>query len=253
MNRTGGAIALGIAVAAGLLFGLFPQLDIAGARLFSPDGGFPLQHAPSLMLFRDGSMWLIQLMIAPVIIAVLIKLIFPRSRMLVRGRTALLLISTLILGPWLVTNVVLKDHWGRPRPREVVELGGAKPFVPWWSLAGTCEKNCSFASGEASAAAWTFAPASVAPPPWRPLAYAGAAVFTAAVGVKRAAFGGHFLSDVVFGGVITFLIVWLVHGLIFRWRTRISDEAIEGAIARAGWLLRRPFGREEKPSTESKR
>jgi len=253
MSRTGGAIALGIAVAVGLLFALFPQLDIAGARLFSPDDGFPLQHMQSLVLFRDGSMWLIQLIIAPVIIAVLIKLLFPRSRMLVRGRAALLLISTLILGPWLVTNVVLKDNWARPRPREVVELGGAKAFVPWRSLAGTCERNCSFASGEASAAAWTFAPASLAPPPWRPLAYAGATAFTAAVSVKRAAFGGHFLSDVLFGGVITFLIVWLVHGLIFRWRTRISDEAIEGTIARLGELLRRPFAGEEKPSAESKR
>jgi lipid A 4'-phosphatase len=33
--------------------------------------------------------------------------------------------------------------------------------------------------------------------------------------------------------VFTFLIIWLVHGLIYRWpRTRLSDEAVEQAIER---------------------
>ncbi len=45
--------------------------------------------------------------------------------------------------------------------------------------------------------------------------------------------GAHFLSDTVFAGVFTFLIIWIVHGLIYRWpRTRLSDEAVEGAIER---------------------
>ena len=45
--------------------------------------------------------------------------------------------------------------------------------------------------------------------------------------------GGHFVSDVVFAGVFTFLIIWLVYALIYRWpRTRLSDERIEHAIER---------------------
>ena len=45
--------------------------------------------------------------------------------------------------------------------------------------------------------------------------------------------GGHFVSDVIFAGVFTFLIIWVVHGLLYRWpRTRLSDEAIERAIER---------------------
>jgi hypothetical protein len=39
-----------------------------------------------------------------------------------------------ILGPGLIINLVLKDHWGRPRPRQIVEFGGryeyVQPFVP---------------------------------------------------------------------------------------------------------------------------
>jgi membrane-associated phospholipid phosphatase len=45
--------------------------------------------------------------------------------------------------------------------------------------------------------------------------------------------GGHFFTDVVFSGVFTFLLIWLVHGLLFRWRaTRISDRAVERALER---------------------
>jgi len=39
-----------------------------------------------------------------------------------------------ILGPGLIINLVLKDHWGRPRPHQMVEFGGryeyVQPFVP---------------------------------------------------------------------------------------------------------------------------
>ena len=46
--------------------------------------------------------------------------------------------------------------------------------------------------------------------------------------------GGHFFTDTVFAGVFTFLIIWVVHGLIYRWpRTRTTDEAVERAIERA--------------------
>src|SRR5262249_49807080 len=66
---------------------------------------------------------------------------------------------------------------------------------------------------------------------WRALAYAGALAFGAVVGVLRMAAGAHFFSDVVFAGVISFLVIWLVHGWLYRWpRTRISDEAGERAV-----------------------
>jgi hypothetical protein len=45
--------------------------------------------------------------------------------------------------------------------------------------------------------------------------------------------GGHFVSDTIFAGVFTFLIIWIVHGLIYRWpRTRLTDAEVEGAIER---------------------
>ncbi len=66
------------------------------------------------------------------------------------------------------------------------------------------------------------------PPQWRAAAYGAAIVFGAAVGVLRMSLGGHFFTDVVFGGVVVFLVIWLVHGLLYRWRaTRLTDAGVE--------------------------
>jgi membrane-associated phospholipid phosphatase len=82
-------------------------------------------------------------------------------------------------------------------------------------------------------AVWTFAPAALAPPHWRALAYAAALALGAGMGAIRVMAGAHFPSDVIFAGVFTFLIVWISYALIYRWRrTRISDADVERALER---------------------
>jgi lipid A 4'-phosphatase len=49
-------------------------------------------------------------------------------------------------------------------------------------------------------------------------------VVGAAAGFVRIAQGGHFLSDVVFAGLLMALTALLVHGLMF-WRPRASTNA----------------------------
>lgn len=241
MTGKGLTIALVLAAVLGVLFGVFPQLDITAARLFfRPEQGFFLSAAPWANLARNAGMAVVALLAAPAILAVALKLLFPARPMLVRGRSAAFLIATLILGPLLAANVGLKDHWGRPRPRDLAEFGGPSRFVPWWDPRGECEYNCSFVAGEPAGAFWALAPASLAPPPWRPLAYAGALAFGVGIGLLRMGFGGHFLSDVVFAGVFTFLLIWLVHAVLYVWpATRVRDEAIERALAALGFALRR--------------
>jgi membrane-associated PAP2 superfamily phosphatase len=257
MNRTGLVIALGISAVAGLVFALFPELDLAIARRFYDVGqqDFPLRFHPTLVWLRAESMWVVTALVAPAVVALALKLLLPFTRMLMSARAVVFLIATLILGPGLFVNVIMKDYWSRSRPIDVPEFSGSERFVPWWDPRGACPKNCSFVAGESAGAFWTLAPAALAPLPWRPLAYAGAIAFGAAVGALRIIFGGHFFTDVVFAGISMFLLVWLVHGLIYRWRpTRLSDGAIEQALERltlpicraaAGALTRRNKGTSE--------
>ena len=244
MNRTGLIIALVIAVVAGLAFGLYPQLDLRIAQYFH-DQTDPSHHVfawrvyPPLMLARNVGLWVGTILMAPSVAALIVKLILPQRKMFVSGRAIVFLIATLALAPGLMVNVLLKDHWGRPRPIDVTELGGSQHFVPWWSTKGDCPNNCSFVSGDVAGAFWTIAPAALAPPQWRALAYGAALALGTGMAAIRVMAGAHFVSDVIFAGVFTFLIIWLVYGLIYRWpRTRLSDEAVEGAIVRAGLACR---------------
>jgi len=249
MNRAALATALAIAVVVGVLFAVYPRLDIEISALFYNRriNLFDVNVQPWVIHSREAARWLITLIVAPACLAVIGKLIMPQRRMPIGGRAALFVIVTLALGPGVLTNLVLKDHWGRARPIDVTELGGTFRFTPWWDPRGDCPDNCSFVAGEPSGAFWTLAPAALAPPQWRLVAYGGALAFGAAIGLLRIAGGAHFLTDVVFAGVLMFLLIWAAHGLLFRWRIkRMTDEAIEDFLARAGEAIR-SVGRRTPP------
>lgn len=238
MNRTGLLIALVIAIVAGAAFGLYPDLDLRVARYFygfedSSHNMFALRIYPPLMRARDIGLWIGTLLVAPALGALVVKLLLPRRKMLMSGRAVVFLIATMALAPGLLVNVLLKDHWGRPRPIDVTQFGGNENFVAWWDPRGDCPSNCSFVSGDVAGAAWTIAPAALAPPHWRALAYVAALALGAGMGTIRVMAGAHFPSDVVFAGVFTFLIVWITYAVIYRWRrTRLSDEDVERALDR---------------------
>jgi membrane-associated PAP2 superfamily phosphatase len=217
--------------------GIYGTLDINLSRQFfdwqSMD--FPVGGAPWEQHSRDAARLIITAIAAVPGIAVIGKLLLPRRRMFVGGRTALFMLLTLAIGPGVVANLVLKDHWHRARPIDISYFGGHDRFTPWWDPRGTCPNNCSFIAGEPSGAFWTMAAAAVLPPQWRVPAYGAALIFGVAIGVLRMAAGGHFFTDVVFAGVFTYLVLWILHGLIFRWlATTLNDDAIERALAWPG-------------------
>jgi lipid A 4'-phosphatase len=235
MNRTGLVCALAVAAVVGVIFGLWPDLDLKLAALFyDPDrNGFWRATDPTFMRMRNTTIWLTTLIAVSAAAALVAKLVWPQRPMFIPGRAAVLMLVTIALGPGLITNALLKEHWGRPRPIDVALFKGDEHFRPWWDPRGDCARNCSFVAGDPSGAFWTLSAAAVTPPAWRMLAVGAALAFGAGVGFLRIAVGAHFFSDVMFAGVFTFLLIWGVHGLIYRWRpTRITDETVERAIER---------------------
>jgi lipid A 4'-phosphatase len=250
MNRAGLLIALALSFVFVVLYLIWPELDmrIAAAFYDAVTRTFPLRTDLIAMILRETAMIIAWAICAPAIVALLVKLVRPDRPMLLRGRTVAYMVITMVLTAGIVTNLTFKSYWGRPRPAAVVEFNGQWQFKPWWQPGGECPKNCSFFSGEAATAFWTYAPASLTPPAWRPLAYLGATIFGIATGGLRVAFGGHFVSDVLVAGLVTFVLIWLVHGFIYRWpRTRLTDEQIEAWLTRLAWpgyaRLRKLLGR----------
>ncbi|MGD0147104.1 MAG: phosphatase PAP2 family protein [Xanthobacteraceae bacterium] len=231
MNRTGLVIALTIGVAVGVVFGVWPRLDLAASTPFYDPRihDFPLNAHVWSQNARDAARGLIALLILPAGIALVGKILFPRRPLLIKCQAALFLIGTLAIGPGLITNTLLKDHWGRARPIDVTEFGGASRFTAWWDPRGDCPNNCSFIAGEPAGAFWTLAPAALAPPQWRALAYGAALAFGSAVGLLRIAGGGHFFTDVVFAGVFMYLLIWAAYLLIYRWWPNRASNKTDNA------------------------
>jgi lipid A 4'-phosphatase len=210
------ALAFYVALAALTLvvFAIWPGLDLAGAHYFYDRGGFFGRNSferfgrdffrvtPFIVLALYAALWLA-------------KRCGAGLRCAPSGRAVIFLIATMIIGPGLIVNLGFKDHWHRPRPVDTQEFNGPNRFTPWYDDSGQCKMNCSFVSGEAASGFWMVAPASVLPPPWRGPAIAAAFAFGAGASLLRLAFGGHYLSDVLLGGLITLIVIEIVRRLLW--------------------------------------
>jgi lipid A 4'-phosphatase len=234
-------IALGVAL--GLIFALYPFIDLEVASLFFDPGKgkFPIAYRYAWNVVRELANWIPFLLLAPAVFALLRKIVFPGSKMLIAPSVVIYLIASFAIGPGLVSNYLLKEHWGRPRPNSVHQFAGTADFEPWWRPGGECKRNCSFVSGEASQAFWLVAPASLAPPQVRPIAMGSAVVFGTAVGGMRVIFGRHFVSDIIFAGIITIAIVMALYRLLLD-PVRRNDAWLEKAIEQTSVALHRTGG-----------
>ncbi|MBV9136220.1 MAG: phosphatase PAP2 family protein [Hyphomicrobiales bacterium] len=221
------AAALALVALAGIMVAtaIDPHLDISLAAIFyeGADRGFGMRSQANLRILRELGYYLPFLVLLIAGLVLLHRMRNSRAEAALSARRFLFLALSFALGPGLLVNGVLKEMSHRPRPSQIVEYGGISEFRPWYAVDGTCDHNCSFASGEVAGATWLVAPASLLPPPWRAVALASAGLLTLAVALLRMAFGGHFASDAAAAA-------WVTLGMIFAF----------------GWLLLRrragPYG-----------
>jgi len=130
---------------------------------------------------------------------------------------AVLVLATTLIGPGLLVNALFKDHWGRPRPHQLECLGGNKSYLPPL-MRGEPGGGKSFPCGHSSVGymlgvfylIWRRSRPRLA---WGALA--GALALGTLLGIGRMAAGDHFLSDVVWSGIIAYgVAVALYFGLL---------------------------------------
>ncbi len=104
----------------------------------------------------------------------------------------------------IIANLILKEHWGRPRPREVDMFGGRFPFEAVLTMDPVSDGK-SFPCGHATMGFFFVAFYFLfrkRRPMW---ALAGLAVGLGSgilLGITRIVQGGHFASDVVWAGAV---------------------------------------------------
>lgn len=131
------------------------------------------------------------------------------------------LLCTLLLGPGILVNSVLKDNSvGRPRPVHVEQFGGKMEYAAVFHYSGMCQKNCSFVSGHASIGFYIMAMYWITR---RKAWLVGGLLLGAAVGFTRIIQGGHFFSDVIFAGWVVYFTCKFLN-ILFTYHLKRTGE-----------------------------
>eukprot|EP00903_Cladosiphon_okamuranus_P002493 g2491.t1 len=207
---------IGAVVVVSLFFLAFPGVDLwASSFFFFGQAGFAAENVDFLRDVRHLGPFLVRVIAISCVGILALKFLVPGRPPVLPLRMPLFLLSTLILGPGVLVNLILKDNWGRPRPRYVEEFNGELPFQPVWKITEYCDRNCSFTSGEASAAMWLVALVFLVPVSWRKAALAFILPLGLILSVNRVAFGGHFLSDTLLSWGLTLLVILVAYRLLY--------------------------------------
>jgi membrane-associated PAP2 superfamily phosphatase len=193
---------------AGTLVAWLTPIDLRAAAYFyhADQGGWPVGNIlPFALAYSYGQLlgWI------PAFVALVLLLagIWMRPFRPAR-RSAAFVLLLLILGPGLLVNVVLKDNWGRPRPRQVEQFGGEYQFRPAWLMGPSGEGRTSFPSGHAAMGFFFTFPYFILLAKNRRAALAwlwGGVALGVFIGTARMAQGAHWPSDVLWSfGVVYF-------------------------------------------------
>lgn len=218
------AIIVGLITSA--IFLLWPELDLAvSGWFFVPGRGFIGQNAFALTIVRYGLIAIYGCFYAAIIIFGFDSLQRNVRHLGLKTYHWLYLGACSVLGPLVLTNLILKNNWGRARPYSVTEFGGDLEFSRPILISDQCGNNCSFVAGEPSSMFMMFVPFMFLFPR-HAMKFAILAIGAGlASGVMRISQGGHFLSDVIMAGVFMFALA----AVLYRWMF-LSNWAYEHGI-----------------------
>jgi lipid A 4'-phosphatase len=210
------AIYIGLTALVMALFLLVPEIDLATSRLFYvPEHGFVLADWPPIVFLYRSIPWIGWAIVALVAMAAIWLFLLGRPLWRLDRKALIFLVGAAALGPGLVANTLLKDQWGRARPVQIEAFGGPHRFTAAPLPATECARNCAFVSGHAALAFSLIAFALLLPlGRKRRLGIAAALCYGGFVGLGRIAQGAHFLSDVLYAGLlicgVTKLLYWSI-------------------------------------------
>jgi membrane-associated PAP2 superfamily phosphatase len=141
---------------------------------------------------------------------------FIKNKLIKYRKILLFFVLTMLIGPGILVNAVFKEHWGRPRPREIVQFNGEREFLkPWVKGAGGTGK--SFPCGHASVGFYLIVPFWILRKKNPKLAKAvlgGGLTYGTLIGIARVVQGGHFASDVLWSGGMIYISSYTINAIM---------------------------------------
>lgn len=223
-----------------MLFVVFPDVDLSISRLFF-DQRFYLANRGWSELLHEAVAVSIVLSMSAVIGICVFNVRFGRNVCGINAAKVLYLFLVLAVGAGLIVNATLKDNFGRVRPRDIQEFGGARQFTPAFVIADGCKRNCAFSSGDSAGAFFSLVVALVLS---RRRAIAVAALcFGVAVSFSRVAIGAHYLSDTV----VSFFVMLIVADVLHHYMFVSQRVPAAGVLAQLPSAPIRPSGAFDEP------
>ena len=203
-----------VLVAITLVIALFNLDQTISGLVYTQGQGFTLGNSqPWRTLYAFGE-YPALLLFGGALLALMTGLFLPRYR--AWRKPCLFLVLLYLIGPGLLVNVVLKDHWGRVRPIETTFFGGSQPFThPWQKRQGG--QNKSFPSGHAAVAFYMIGPYFVLRQRKNTTARLWLIMgngYGVIVSAARIVQGGHFFSDTLWSCGIVYMTATILTGLM---------------------------------------
>ena len=209
-----------------LLFTLFPCIDLWLSGVFyRPDTGFWIDGTWYERIVYLSVQYLLILTVAALVGAWIYGRLARRGRGPVSGRDLAFLLVLLLLGPGLVVNLGMKEHWGRARPVDALPFGGEKTFTP--AFVPSDQGGKAFPSGHAAAVFYLVGVAFVVARRKRlwmriTLEYAALVCFF------RIASGGHSVSDVLTSLFVVLILFLLLYRLFYGHPPALDEQSASG-------------------------
>lgn len=213
-----------IAAILAIIFTLFPEIDIAVTQMaYDPvTNSFPSKKEGVLGFIFLGTYALVAIMGVSFSLLYIYQFFSRKEFQRLNRRFLVFFLLVYLMAPGIVVNGVVKANSGRARPGYVQEFNGQQQFTPPLMIADQCDNNCSFVSGHASSGFALMALAFAFP--HRKKIFISLGVFAGLlVGGARILQGGHFLSDILFSGVITYWVIYGLHYIFYRRYPQLID------------------------------
>ena len=204
------------------------DLDLVTIRPFyhpELERPWPVSNDPLWLLFYRSAPWITGSLAVAGVSMLITGVMRERSRRL--RLYGIFILLCVILGPGLIINLVLKDHWGRARPRQLVEFGGSseysQPLVPFRASGksfpcGHCSVGYLYGIGW-----WVWRRSH---PRQAAVSLAAGLVMGTLQGIGRMTDGGHYLSDAAWAALIALGIAHVLYYYVLRIPAREDSRPV---------------------------
>jgi lipid A 4'-phosphatase len=206
------AIAIPLAVlVVGTILAWTTRIDLRVEDFFfyPASGGWPVGKTFFFDLayrYGDLSGWIPAILALGALVASIWVALFVKWR-----RACVFLMLFLAIGPGLMVNVVFKDYWGRPRPRQIEQFGGKYAYQHPLVIGERGDGRVSFPSGHAAMGFYFIGPYFILLAKHRRAALWwlwGGVAFGLFIGSARMAQGAHWPSDILWSFGVDYIVAY---------------------------------------------